>query len=322
MRSAALLLLGAAACAAAGEGGAESGGAYGAASGARDQERLRLPVSVAEATLRVDTLAAELALVDPQLGRELVRSLIRAEFTRREAERLDIVPDEEEVEASLEGVAGLWLSRAETAGMAWRQRRGLAADASREQVLDALAQEDYGRSWAELRAALAVRIRVNQLYQLVLRADAHEKGRLRVLWLLCPDEASATAIAGKLRLGADPAVVLGESLLPDTPPQGQWVAAYLPGPFAAALASAEVGAVAGPLRLPGDAGWRVALLRGREAPGPQPPSAVLLAGLREQPIGAEEARAWFEEMSRRYTARTGPLPVSSPEPAFEPLRRP
>jgi hypothetical protein len=244
--------------------------------------------------LDASAFAAEMALLFPEQSAEVVRSLLRAAFARREAERLGLDADPAEVEASLATMA--------------------------EELGDALSREDwarsrYGLSWAEVRAAYATRLRANQLYQLVLRADAVASGRLRVRWFLLADEGDADAVADRLRLGATPGAVAAATLQPDAPED--LLPSYLPRPWRDALAEAALGDVVGPLRFDGDRIWRVAVLLERLPPGTVPAREALLDGLRERPISAVEARAWFEEMLRRYTATTGPLPVSSPTPVLE-----
>ena len=122
-------------------------------------------------------------------------------------------------------------------------------------------------------------------------------------------------MAERLRLGATPDAVAAGTLEPAAPEDV--VPVGLPQPWGDALAAAGPGEVVGPLRFDGDRAWRVALLMERLPPQEPPSRDVLLAGLRARPVSAVEARAWFEAMLRRYTAKAGPLPVSSPTPVLE-----
>jgi len=244
--------------------------------------------------LDASAFAAEMALMYPEQSAEVVRSLLRAAFARREAERMGLEADPAEVDASLAAMAADFGDAAERED--WARSR-------------------YGLPWLEVRDAYATRLRANQLYQLVLRADAFASGRTRVRWFLLAEEGDARAVADRLRLGATPDTVAAVTLQPDAP--DDLLPSYLGQPWRDALAEASIGDVVGPLRFDGDRIWRVAVLLERLPPATAPAREALLAGLRERPVSAVEARAWFEEMLRRYTATTGPLPVSSPTPVLE-----
>ena len=272
---------------AAGGAGASPAGEVGSAGGGT------LPLRVGEAGLQPLAFASEMALLFPEESAEAARGLLRAEFARREGRRLGLEADPAELQSSL---------------------ASLAADLGEGDAPQTWAQARFGRPWTEVRAAYAERLAVNQLYQLVLRADAYAQGRLRLRWYLTAEEADAQAVLQRLRLGADPLGVLATTLQPNAP--DELVPLYLPPPAAALLGAAEPGALVGPFRFAGDRVWRVALLLERLPAEPVPDRSALLAELRARPVSAVEARAWFEEMSRRYTASIGPLPISSPPPAF------
>lgn len=260
-------------------------------------------VSVDGAALDARAFAAAAAFLFPEQSRALVRELLRAELAQREAQRLQLGPDAGAVQRSLDAaLAGI--------------QKGLPPG----EDLEGWARRVYGRSLDEVRAALRSQLQDNQLYQLALRAGAHEQGRVRVAMLVSADAEQAETWARQLRLGADPAGMAAQSLerAPDGTPWFPPLPDYLPEPLGPALAGAQPGGVVGPLQLPGDSAWRVLLLRERLAPEAVPPVAALLAELAAQPVGALEARAWFEEMCRRYTA-ADPLPaLQAPGPAFLP----
>ncbi len=251
--------------------------------------------------------AAEAAFLFPDEARALGRSLMRAELARLEGDRLGLEPPAEQVEQALE------LALAGIAG-------GLPEGGSFEDW----ARERYGRSGAEVRGVIRRHLAENLRYQLVLRADAATVGRVRLHLLVSRDLEQAEAWAGKLRQGADPRALIAESLDPGADGLGErLLPAYLPDPLGAALRQTEPGEVLGPLQLPGDRAWFVARLAERlPAASTPPPRAVLLEGLEASPVDPLEARAWYEEMLRRYTAREALPAIQAPNPAFVPLERP
>lgn len=263
--------------------------------------------------LQGDAFVADTAFLFPEVATEVQRGLLRAQFTLREATRLGLEADTEEVERSLAELR--WTVLGNTAVSAATDEAELQAR------LEEWAEARYGCGWNEVRAAFEQRLRRNQLYQLVLRGDSTVRGGYRVRWFVSATEQDAASLVDKLRLGADPAVLMARSMVPNTTLAGERVAVYLPAPFAEALAAAEVGEVVGPARMAGDTAWRVGELLEILPAAAMPTRSELLEGLRAEPVGGLEARAWFEEMSRRYTAEAGPLPVSSPDSDVEHYRR-
>lgn len=263
-------------------------------------------VSAGGALLDARALAAAAAFLFPEETQALVRGLLRAEFARREAQRLGIeIVAPAHAAALAEALSGIQRALPEGEDLeAWARRR-------------------YGRPFTEVRAALERQLAENQLYQLVLRADARQSGRLRVHMLATEDAARAQRWARELRLGADPQVLAAESLEKD--PRGGasfTLPAYLPEPLGSALRDAAPGTVLGPVQLPGDRLLRVARVLAKLAPEPLPPAAALLEDLRAEPIGPLEARSWFEEMCRRYNASDRLPALQPPGPAFVPIGPP
>jgi hypothetical protein len=254
----------------------------------------------------MSSFVAELQFVYPRQGAEITRSLMRTELAHREAERLGIQLPLAAVEAAI--------SDFETSLL-----QGLGG----EEDLEAWSLAQHQQSWAQMRPQYERRLASNLLYQLVLRADAIQHGRAQMWWLLSSTKQQATEWARSLRGGRTPSSLLEESLLAGPEPDGSYppMATYLPGEAGELLQVASVGQVIGPLQLPGDQSWMVGLVIAlHPAQEHLPPVAVLLEGLQAQPVGPLEARAWFEEMSRRYTARATFAPISAPLEAFVPIR--
>ncbi|TAH38942.1 MAG: peptidyl-prolyl cis-trans isomerase [Planctomycetota bacterium] len=271
-----------------------------------DRAPAALPnITVDGAALDARALASAAAFLFPEQTRALVRELLRAEFARREGQRLALEPDAATLEDSLA-----------------RALAGIQATMLADEDLEAWALRVYGRSTAEVTAALRDQLAENQLYQLVLRADARAHGRARVAMLVTTERERAETWARQLALGADPARMAAESLerAPGGGPVVAPLALYLPPPLGEQMARARAGDVLGPAQLAGDSAWRV--LRVIEVLPPErtpPPVSVLLAELAAQPVGPLEARAWFEEMCRRYTAADRLPSLQAPGPAFLPL---
>ena len=264
-------------------------------------------IRMAGAALDSRALAADLALHMPEEAEQLVRGLQRAAFAASEGRRLGIEPDERVVAQSLADALA-----------------EIHAGLQGGQNLEEWARDRYGRSLAEVQSALGDRIRRNQLYQLVLRAECLLVGRLRMHVFQVADEAEGEEIARKLRAGAHPRVLLEEGPRPPWEAEdGAWppLPVFLPPPLAELLKGAYRGTVAGPVRLEGDAAWWV--VRVAEVLPPTstlPPRSILLEGLRSQPVLPLEARAWFEEMASRYTSK-GRLPNIRERPPFVPRRQ-
>ena len=256
-----------------------------------------------EEALDARALASEAAFHFPDETRALLRGLLRSEFARREAARLGLSPDRGELERALgEAVANIEAT--------------LGPDGSFEDW----ARERYGRSGREVEAAIQRRIEDNQLYQLALRTEAALQGGYDLHILSTLDEEQAAAWARQLRAGASPVTLAPLSV--DPGPAGDAgfrVSAALPAPLGEGLRNAAPGDVVGPFRFAGDQLWRVARLRARIEPRAAPPPGVLLEELRKRPIHALEARAWFEEMLRRYTASERLPEIQAPVDAFVPL---
>jgi len=262
---------------------------------------------VGELALDARAYAAEAAFLFPEECQALSRSLMRMELARLEGRRLGIAPPDAEVDQALE----LALAGIESA---------LPEGGSFEDW----ARERYGRSGAEVRGVIRRHLASNLLYQLVLRADAATQPRYRLHLLITTDADQASDWGDKLRQGADPRALAGESMDRGLDGQGErLLPAYLPEPLAGGLRGASPGAVLGPLQLDGDRAWlTLRLAETLPAAAAPPPLAVLLAELNERPVDPLEARAWYEEMLRRYTAREALPAIQAPVPAFVPLERP
>lgn len=263
-------------------------------------------VALGEDLLHPRAFAAAAAFLFPDETRALAHALLRAEFARREAARLEIAVDEAEVDAALDAAV-----------------RGLEAQAAATGGLEEWARSRYGRSWSQVEASLRRQLRDNQRYQLCARAWSGAQPQVRLRMLTTRERAQAEAWVRQIRAGAASAALAGESLDPGPAGDGSLppLPAALPAPLGEALAGAEPGAVLAPLRFDGESVWRVVVLLGREAGQPaQPPRSALLASVRERPIAPLEERAWFAAMVDRYNAREG-LPAFEPPPeAF--VRRP
>jgi hypothetical protein len=260
------------------------------------------------AYLDARAFVAESAFLFPEETRELTRSLLRAEFAAREAERLGLAPDPARVELELQAF-----------------EEGLRAELGPGADFAAWSLQRYGRPWEEVRRVLLGHLERNQIYQLCVRAEASSLTRVRLHWLVTGDEAEAESWARQLRSGADPRNFLDSSLLRGGEPDGSFapMAARLPRPHEQALEQAAPGLVLGPLRFEGDRSWWVGRVAAVEEPMKlQPPVAELLAGLDARPLDLLESRTWFEAMLRRYTANDGSLPIVAPQPAFLPPSRP
>ena len=264
-------------------------------------------IAVEGAPLDARALASEAAFLFPDETRALVRGLLRVEFARREAERL-----------------GLSVDQAALAQALAEAEAGIRASLPEDGDLEEWSRTRYGRAWSEVRHALEARLSDNQLYQQALRAEAAVAGRVRLHVLVSADSDHATTWARKLRGGADPRALAAESI--DPGPRGDSergpLPVFLPEPLGSALAGAGPGEVVGPFRFEGDRFWHVARLLERiPAERALPPTAQLIASLRERPVDPIEARAWFEEMSRRYTAAERLPAVLAPAAAFVPLQQ-
>lgn len=263
-------------------------------------------VVLQDSALAMNSFVAEMQFVFPQQSAEITRSLLRTELAQHEARRLGIQLPRAVVDRAMADFETSLL-------------QGLGSDAD----LEAWALAQHRQSWSQVRPQYERRVAANLLYQVVLRADAIQHGRVQMWWLLGRTEPQAAGWARSLLGGRAPSSLLKESLLPGPEPDGSYppLATYLPGQAGEQLAAAAAGQVVGPLQLPGDQSWMVGRVIAVLPPKTQlPPVAVLLDDLQAHPVGPLEARAWFEEMSRRYTASATFAPISAPLEAFVPIR--
>jgi hypothetical protein len=263
-------------------------------------------VRVQDSGLDMSAFVAEMQFVYPQQSAEVVRSMMRSEFAHHEAKRLGIRLPQEAIDRTIADLEDSLL-----------QSLGAGGD------LESWSQQQHQQAWAKMRPLYRRHLADNLLYQVVLRADAIHTGRTRLWWLVSRSEEQAEAWARSLRSGRNPASMLTESLIPGPEADGSYpaIANYLPGQAGELLADAVVGQVLGPLQLPGDFTWMTGrVIEVLPAAAALPPLAVLLEDIREHPVGPLEARAWFEEMSRRYTASATFVPISAPLEAFVPIR--
>ncbi|MFK5954968.1 MAG: hypothetical protein QM477_00830 [Planctomycetota bacterium] len=260
-------------------------------------------VAVQGAGLNLRAFVAQMAFVFPAESAELTRSLVRTQMARLEAERLELsVPE----------------SRIDQAFTQFTQ--GLVAQLGANTNPDAWALARHDASWREVQPLYRQNLADNLLYQIVLRADARQSGRVGLYWFVTGDQAQARSWASGLKAGRSPQSMVEESLLAGPSPDGSYppVSRDLPGMLGEQLQNPSVGQVIGPLQLEGDRSWRVGLVTEVLDPETElPPVAILLEELKNQPIDALEARAWFEKMSRRYTVSTSLSPFSGPTQAFE-----
>ena len=258
------------------------------------------------AALDLRAFVAGMVFLFPQESEEWVRSALRVEMAQREAERLGIQLPATLVDDAMEQFTASVLSQ-------------LGPGAS----LELWSQQRHGYAWKKMEPLYRRQIGTNLLYQIVLRAAAHQSGRVGMYWFFAADQATAEQWVQSLRAGRDPQSLLAESLQAGPEPDGAFppMSVHMPPPLGDQLATAEVGQVFGPIQLEGDRGWRVGLVREVLPAEPElPPITALLAELKSHPISALEARAWFAEMSVRYTAVADLSPFSGPIQAFEPLR--
>jgi phage gp36-like protein len=259
-------------------------------------------VRVAQTALHGQAFAAEAAFLFPEQSRALVHALLRAEFARLEARRLGVQIDTGELDAAF--AASLETLQA-----------GLATN----QDFESWAQNRYGRSWSEVQGVLRRHLADNQLYQLCTRAYSLHEGQVILQMLTTRDSQTAIDWARRLASGASVQVLAQVSL--DPGPQGDGSLPPLPIALPGELGlqtkgnSLAVGQILGPFQFAGETVWRVVRVRQLLPPGPSlPPTSILLESLRAQPVSPLEEQAWFEAMSRRYTA-TDQLPAFQPPPA-------
>ncbi len=263
-------------------------------------------VRLQQSGLDMSAFVAEMQFVFPQQSSEIVRSMMRSEFAHREAKRLSIRLPQEAVERTVADLENNLL-------------QGMGPDEN----LESWSQQQHQQSWAKMRPLYERHLADNLLYQVVLRADAIHSGRTKMWWLIGRSEEQAQNWVRSLESGRDPASMLKESLIPGPEADGSYppIAIYLPGAAGEALTQTEAGQILGPLQLPGDFTWMVGRVIEVLPPRTElPPLAVLLEDIRQHPVGPLEARAWFEEMSRRYTASATFAPISAPLEAFVPIR--
>ena len=260
-------------------------------------------VAVGERALAAHAFAAEASFLFPEESRALAHALLRAEFSRLEAERLGVEPEVAAVDAALAAsVAGL---------------RKQAPDGQ----LEAWAQQRYGRGWEPVEAGLRQRLEDNQRFQLCVRAWSLQQGRVQFRMLSTQDEITAHDWLRRIRAGASSAAMVSASL--DAGPAGDgslpWLPQASPGWLPAHIVPSELesGEVFGPVQLPGESVWRVLEVLALEAPFMTvPPRAQLLEALRSEPVGPLEERAWFAAMSDRYNAREGLPAFETPARSF------
>lgn len=266
-------------------------------------------VRVGATELDAVAFAAEAGFLFPAETRALAHALLRSEFARLESERLAITPLAAEVDAALQAsVAGL-------------------AQSAPDGDLEAWARQRYGRAWQAVEAALRQRLAENQRFQLCARTWTLQQGQVQLRGLSTPDRSLAEDWVRRIGNGASSRALVESSL--DPGPRGDGVLPWLPAeltifePEGAFPASLEAGQVIGPVKLPDERVWRVfEVLATRPAIGTLPPREVLLAELRETPVGPLEERAWFSAMAARYNASEG-LPVfETPARSFVRPRQP
>lgn len=260
-------------------------------------------VSVEDRALDAQAFAAEASFLFPEESRALAHALLRSEFARLESERLGLEPERAEVDAALAAsVEGL---RAQAPGGS----------------LHEWARQRYGRGWEPVEAGLRQRLEDNQRFQLCARAWSLQQGRVELRMLTTRDETIAHDWIRRLGAGASFEAMLRASL--DAGPSGDGKLPWLPQATSGWIpeerfpSQLSVGAIFGPIQLPGESVWRVFEVLALEAAVETvPPRQTLLAGLREQPVGALEERAWFVAMSARYNAREGLPAFETPTRSF------
>lgn len=264
-------------------------------------------VEVEGRALDARAFAAEASFLFPEETRALGRALLRQHFASREAERLGVVTDAEELATSLQATID-----------------GLAA-AAPDGDLESWAQARYGVPWSRVEAGLALRLERNQRFQLCARLWTYQQGQMRVRMLTSRDRQTAADWVRRIETGASSAAMAQASL--DPGPAGDGTLPWLPGElpiFTTDTTGAwQEGAVVGPLQIEGESVWRVfEVLERRPAQAELPPRGELMRELREAPISPLEDRAWFSAMLSRYNAREG-LPIfTTPDESFvRPPRR-
>ncbi len=239
--------------------------------------------SVAGDFLLASALVAELAFLYPEETRAVVRNLMRSEFARREAERLQIDLPLAEIDSALT-----------------RAVENIVAEMGEHGDFTDWSVNRYQRGRADVRAAIRSRLADNMRYQLCLRAAASEVELVKVLALVARSSKTAESLARKLALGADPSQL-------DPPARIELIPVFAGSGFTDHFDGQ-------PFRLDGDLLWHI-LIEQERVPALKslPPNSVLLEQIRSRPIGALEARAWWDEMHRRYTAHeASPLIQSLP----------
>jgi hypothetical protein len=261
-------------------------------------------IRVADTALHGQAFAAEAAFLFPEQSRALVHALLRTEFARLEAMRLGLQIDVGELNAAL-------LASIQT----------IEAGLGRNQTLDSWAQTRYGRSWTEVEGVLRQHLSKNQLYQLCTRAFSLQQGQVVLQMLTTREQQTAVDWARQLAAGASAQVLVQASLDPGPLGDGSLppLPVALPGELGKQLQGQKmtVGQVLGPFRFRGESIWRVARVAELLKPySSQPPTGVLLQDLRKEPVSPLEEQAWFEAMSRRYTASDNLPSFQAPAAAF------
>lgn len=267
--------------------------------------------------LSAQAFVAEAAFLYPQESRTLVHALLRAEFARLEAQRLQLEVDPAELELALQGSI-----------------EGLKASLPPGQSLDTWAQQRFDRGWIVVEATLRRHLQQNQLFQMCARAHSWTEGRVELQMLTGRDQSQAQTWARQLRTGASAAQMAiqsldpgpnGDASLPPLPlslpaPLGEWLQATASTDELAQATSATGSSkdrVFGPFQFAGEQVWRVVYVkRWLAAESDVPPRQVLLEELRRQPVSPLEERGWFEAMLKRYNAAENLPAIQAPAAAF------
>lgn len=267
-------------------------------------------------SLAAQAFAAEAAFLYPDESRALIHALFRAEFARREAQRLQLSVSQAELDAVME-----------------ESIASLKASLPPGQTLESWARTRFDRNWHVVEGTLRRHMEQNQLFQLCARAHSWTQGRVVLQMLSAREQSKAQTWARQLSTGASAAKLAVQSLdpgpsgdasLPPLPlslpdPLGEWL-------MTSAAESATAGGsglgsgserIFGPFQFDGDQVWRVVYVqRYLPAESEVPPLQVLLDDLRSQPVSPMEERAWFETMAKRYNAVENLPAIQAPAAAF------
>ncbi|NQU48530.1 MAG: hypothetical protein HQ519_07770 [Planctomycetes bacterium] len=253
--------------------------------------------------LNAQAFVAEAAFLFPAESRSLVHALVRSEFARLEANRLQLELDPKELQAALE-----------------QSVAGLEASLPAGQNLDDWALQRFDRSWVVVNETLRRHLAENQLFQLCARAHAMTGPRAELQMLTSRDQQQAQNWARQLKTGASASSLAALSL--DPGPQGDASLPPLPMALPAPLGEwlcqqKSAGTVFGPFQFGDEQVWRVVyvrrLLAGLAA---LPPISILIEDLSKNPVSPLEERAWFDAMAKRYNAVENLPAIQAPAAAF------